>query len=57
MFYQVSPTSNNAVLRKIMEKEIDEQNRERKEEFLWYFQPIHLNKYILNFHRIAALSH
>lgn len=34
MIYQVSPTSNNAVLRKIMEQEIDEQHRERKEEFL-----------------------
>ena len=32
--FKVSPTSNNAVLRRIMEQEIDEQNRERKEEFL-----------------------
>lgn len=34
--YQVSPTttSNSAVLKKMLEQEIDEQNRERKEEFL-----------------------
>jgi len=33
---QVSPTShsNSVVLRKMMEQEIDEQNKERKEEFL-----------------------